>query len=115
VSLKHLPSVEKQPDSVYNNETVPWQRVINAKGTISQRYGKHSSVPVPFHWLSASRGANGASRQAEALRQEGVTVERSSMGEHSIDFALYGWFPIMLPSEEAELEESDSDSGSESG
>jgi len=37
------------------------------------------------------------------------------MGEHSIDFAIYGWFPIMLPSEETELEESDSESGSESG
>jgi len=59
------------------------------------------------------RGANGAARQATALRAEGVTVERGSLGEHSVDFATYGWFPIMLPSEEAELEDSDSDSDSE--
>ncbi|GAB7339458.1 hypothetical protein MBLNU457_6085t2 [Dothideomycetes sp. NU457] len=91
VSLKHLPSAAQQPDSYYNNDNVPWQRVINAKGTISPR------------------GPNGAARQAAALRQEGVTVQRSSMGEHSVDFATYGWFPVMLPSEEAELEESDSD------
>ena len=32
------------------------------------------------------------------------------MGEYSIDFSVYGWFPDMLPSEEAELEaESDED------
>lgn len=67
----------------------------------------------PLRLLTACRGPNGAARQAAALRQEGVTVQRGSMGEHSIDFATYGWFPIMLPSEEAELEQSDSD-GSDS-
>lgn len=37
VSLKHLPSRSTQPDSVYNDQSVPWQRVINSKGTISVR------------------------------------------------------------------------------
>lgn len=41
------------------------------------------------------------------LRQEGVTVERSAMGELSVDLSEYGWFPAMLPSEEAEIEASD--------
>ncbi|KAK2027513.1 DNA binding methylated-DNA--cysteine S-methyltransferase [Colletotrichum zoysiae] len=35
ICLKHLPT---DPSSRFNNETVPWQRVINAKGTISPRY-----------------------------------------------------------------------------
>ncbi|CCF36617.1 6-O-methylguanine DNA methyltransferase, partial [Colletotrichum higginsianum] len=34
ICLKHLPT---DPASRFNNETVPWQRVINAKGTISPR------------------------------------------------------------------------------
>ncbi|KAE9979193.1 hypothetical protein EG328_001029 [Venturia inaequalis] len=54
------------------------------------------------------RGPSGATRQAAALRAEGVEVQRSAMGEYSVDFGVYGWFPDMLPSEEAELaEESD--------
>jgi methylated-DNA-protein-cysteine methyltransferase related protein len=35
--LKHLPSAEDQPDARFNGDTVPWQRVINAKGVISPR------------------------------------------------------------------------------
>jgi len=49
-------------------------------------------------------GEGGASRQAEALRGEGVEVERSALGEFSIDFSTYGWFPDQLPSEEEEHE-----------
>lgn len=62
-----------------------------------------------YRLLIVSRGANGAARQAAALRTEGVIVNRGSLGEHMIDFSVFGWFPLMLPSEEAELEESDSD------
>ncbi|PNS15842.1 hypothetical protein CAC42_4294 [Sphaceloma murrayae] len=89
VCLKHLPDAASQPDATFNNQTVPWQRVINSKGSISPR------------------GPNGASRQATALRQEGVTVERSAMGELSVDLSEYGWFPSMLPSEEEGIEASD--------
>ena len=53
-------------------------------------------------------GEGGASRQAESLRGEGVEVERSALGEFSIDFSTYGWFPDQLPSEE---EEDDADEG----
>lgn len=35
--LKYLPDVSDQPDARYNSATVPWQRVINAKGEISVR------------------------------------------------------------------------------
>lgn len=34
ICLKHLPS---DPEAEFNNQTVPWQRVINAKGAISPR------------------------------------------------------------------------------
>lgn len=34
VCLKHLP----EDDSVFNNDNVPWQRVINSKGIVSPRY-----------------------------------------------------------------------------
>lgn len=36
VCLKHL---SHNPQSRFNNTTVPWQRVINSKGIISPRYG----------------------------------------------------------------------------
>lgn len=29
------------------------------------------------------------------------------MGEHSIDLAEYGWFPVMLPSDAESLDSSD--------
>lgn len=51
-------------------------------------------------WLI--RGPGSAARQATALRHEGVTVHQDAMGEFSIDLHRYGWFPDMLPSEEAE-------------
>lgn len=37
ICLKYLPSAADQPDARYNGDTVPWQRVINSKGIISQR------------------------------------------------------------------------------
>jgi hypothetical protein len=40
VVLKHLPS---DPSARFNHDNVPWQRVINAKGVISPRYGSFFS------------------------------------------------------------------------
>ncbi|KAJ4305421.1 Alkyltransferase-like protein 1 [Kalmusia sp. IMI 367209] len=72
----------------WHDGNVPWQRVINAKGGISPR------------------GPNGASRQASALRAEGVEVTQGAMGEFSVDFERYGWFPSVLPSEAEQVESS---------
>jgi len=58
--------------------------VINSKGVISPR------------------GDGGAARQEAALALEGVEVERSNLGERTVDFAVYGWFPNHLPSEETD-------------
>ena len=54
-----------------------------------------------------NRGPGGATRQAAALRREGVTVRTGALGELTIDLGIYGWFPSMLPSEEAENSESE--------
>ncbi|GBF65342.1 alkyltransferase-like protein [Trichophyton mentagrophytes] len=79
ICLKHLPS---SPDEYYNNDNVPWQRVINSKGMISHR------------------GPGSAARQAEALEQEGIIVRSDSMNEFYVDMARFGWFPDRLPNEE---------------
>ena len=55
----------------------------------------------------SQRGPGGATRQAAALRREGVIVNTGSMGELSVDLGIYGWFPSMLPSEEVEGSESE--------
>ncbi|KAI1633811.1 DNA binding methylated-DNA--cysteine S-methyltransferase [Biscogniauxia mediterranea] len=90
--LKYLPrradtvNDDNQNHNNNNNDaTVPWQRVINAKGAISPR-----SQP------------SGAQSQADALQAEGVAVTRGSLGELLVDLDQYGWFPPRLPSEEAE-------------
>lgn len=49
-------------------------------------------------------GANGAARQEATLATEGVEVGRGSLGERTVDFSVYGWFPDRLPSEEDESE-----------
>ncbi|GAB1312758.1 Alkyltransferase-like protein 1 [Madurella fahalii] len=82
VCLKHLPS---DPSARFNHDNVPWQRVINARGMISPR-----SQP------------SGARNQAAALEAEGVTVTTGALGELMVDFAEFGWFPRILPSEEAQ-------------
>ncbi|KAI9802935.1 MAG: hypothetical protein M1825_002166 [Sarcosagium campestre] len=84
VCLKHLltPEAAAAADAIYHSESVPWQRVINSRGTISQR-----------------GHASGASLQAAALRSEGVEVGRNNTGELTVDFGVYGWFPSVLPSE----------------
>lgn len=43
--------------------------------------------------LNRTRGPGEARRQADALEAEGVTVGTSSMGELTVDFRTYGWFP----------------------
>ncbi|KAI9902237.1 hypothetical protein N3K66_004054 [Trichothecium roseum] len=86
VCLKHLPTDES---ARFHNGNVPWQRVINAKGIISPR-----SAP------------SGAQNQAEVLRGEGVHVSRNAMGEWSVDFKDYGWFPEEL--EQVEYDEQES-------
>ncbi|KAI1745457.1 MGMT family protein [Xylaria scruposa] len=93
ICLKHL---SQDPGARHNSGNVPWQRVINSKGVISPR-----SQP------------SGARNQAAALRAEGVTVSTDALGELSVDFAEYGWFPDSLPSEEAD-EEQEWTSGGES-
>ncbi|CAG8073970.1 unnamed protein product [Penicillium salamii] len=80
VCLKVLPAAES--GAHFNNDNVPWQRVINSKGMISHR------------------GPGSAQRQAEALQSEGVEVTTDSMGEMYVSLAQYGWFPKHLPSEE---------------
>ena len=56
---------------------------------------------------------NGARRQADALMQEGVEVQQGSLGEYFVDFATYGWFPDMLPSEEAESSDNETSMSTE--
>jgi hypothetical protein len=58
------------------------------------------------------RGVNGAANHETVLAQEGVQVDRGSLGERTVDFRVYGWFPNELPSREAEaMAEGDSESG----
>ena len=47
----------------------------------------------------------GAARQEAALNREGVEVGRGSLGERTVDFSVYGWFPSTLPSQDDEDEE----------
>jgi methylated-DNA-protein-cysteine methyltransferase related protein len=49
---------------------VPWQRVINSRGTVSER-----------------RGGGGTSRQRRLLESEGVVFDARGR----VDFELFGW------------------------
>lgn len=55
----------------------------------------------------------GSQNQATALRAEGVTVTSGALGELTVDFAEFGWFPEVLPSEEegesSEVDRADED------
>jgi methylated-DNA-protein-cysteine methyltransferase-like protein len=69
------------------DDTVPWQRVVNHKGIISPR-----DVPGAMD------------RQRERLLVEGVPVEDvgidaefNSGGGGRVDLALFGWFPTVIP------------------
>jgi len=59
--------------------------------------------------MTMGSGIGGASRQADALRAEGVEVKEWG-GEFMINFDDFGWFPDMLPSEAAELEDDEDQS-----
>jgi len=69
------------------DDTVPWQRVIGANGTISSR----------------GPGTDGAQRQAQALQVEGVDAQLSRGGQYTVSLAEYGWFPEYI--EHIELDE----------
>ncbi|CAK7224388.1 Alkyltransferase-like protein 1 [Sporothrix bragantina] len=91
VCLKHLPEEGNVPEGMlsrFHSGSVPWQRIISAKGVISPRG-------------LAAGGAGGRNRQAVALRAEGVEVMVDALGELSVDLDRYGWFPRQLPSEAA--------------
>ncbi|POR32518.1 DNA binding methylated-DNA--cysteine S-methyltransferase [Tolypocladium paradoxum] len=92
VCMKHLPA---DPAARFNSETVPWQRVINAKGVISPSSEQSRGSPLTLRRSQPS----GARSQAAALRAEGVEVTTGALGELMVDFAEYGWFPRALPSE----------------
>lgn len=98
VCLKHLPEPSPDPgkkSATYHSANVPWQRVINSRGGISPR------------------GPEGATRQADTIRAEGVEVEQNAMGEYTIDLARFGWFPDVLPSESGETGSGDDEGGVE--
>ena len=42
---------------------------------------------------------SGTQDQAAALQAEGVTVTTGALGELTVDFVEFGWFPGELPSE----------------
>ncbi|CAK7273718.1 Alkyltransferase-like protein 1 [Sporothrix epigloea] len=103
VCLKHLPEQGSVPQGLlsrFHSGTVPWQRVISAKGVISPRG-------------PAAGGALSRNRQADALRAEGVEVTVDALGEMSVDLARYGWFPEQLPSEAAGRQRATQESGEE--
>ncbi|KDN50392.1 DNA binding methylated-DNA--cysteine S-methyltransferase [Tilletiaria anomala UBC 951] len=66
--------------------TVPWQRVIGANGSISDR----------------GDGGEGAQRQAEMLREEGVEVSEAqgagvgTSGRWRVNLTRFGWFPDVV-------------------
>lgn len=43
-----------------------------------------------------------AARQAQVLRDEGVSVTVDAMGDYHVDISRHGWFPDTLPSEDDE-------------
>ena len=59
--------------------------------------------------LSIRSQPSGARNQAAALQAEGVEVTTGALGELSVDFAEFGWFPEILPSEEGEGTPNDED------
>lgn len=91
--LKHLPDAGS--GLPYHGENVPWQRVINAKGTISPRY--ECLCCWTLRRLTSKRAAGEAENQANALRAEGVDVrEIEGLGGWAISLGEFGWFPEAL-------------------
>lgn len=56
---------------------------------------------------------SGARNQAAVLEAEGVEVSTGSLGELSVDFSQYGWFPRSLPSEADEEDDEDEEDENE--
>ena len=54
-----------------------------------------------FSFVIKRSHPSGATNQGAALQAEGVTVNRNAMGELTVDFGEFGWFPRQLPSEVA--------------
>ena len=48
-----------------------------------------------------------AARQAQALREEGISVVEDAIGDFHVDTVRHGWFPPRLPSDEGLDDESD--------
>ncbi|EIW67296.1 hypothetical protein TREMEDRAFT_33896 [Tremella mesenterica DSM 1558] len=59
------------------DSTIPWQRVINAKGQISPR----------------GDAGLGVARQKDLLEAEGVQVNSVMGGGEVVDLRRWGWFP----------------------
>lgn len=55
------------------------------------------------------RGPSGATRHAQVLQSEGVHVEQGNMGEWTVDFQTYGWFPDVLPGQQDDGDDSEDD------
>jgi hypothetical protein len=81
---------------------------FNSIGTISVRCASISRPSCPAKADNRlCRGVGGAARQETALLAEGVEVGRGALGERTVDFSIYGWFPDRLPSDEEEDDEED--------
>lgn len=110
VCLKHLPS---DTSLRFNSDNVPWQRVVNAKGTISPRYQTPNAL-LRCSAADESRSQPAAAQnQAARLQAEGVEVVRGALGEMMIDFDEYGWFPEELPSQAGERDQNNNDDDEE--
>ncbi|KAK6074525.1 6-O-methylguanine DNA methyltransferase [Seiridium cupressi] len=90
---------------------------VTSYGHIAKLVGtpqRPRQVGVCLKHLSQDQGArsqpSGARNQAAALQAEGVVVSTGSLGELTVNFADFGWFPRSLPSEEEdELDDDDSE------
>jgi len=87
------------------------QRSRTNQPSVRQAMGQEQSRMYSDRIMSS--GVGGASRQADALRAEGVEVTEWG-GEFTINFDDFGWFPDMLPSE-ADDEEDRSTPGQAGG
>ena len=96
VCLKYLPSYSPTGDHYMHDQNVPWQRVINSRGIISPR-SAFLLKPQGAWLIGVPRGPGAAAQQAAELRQENIEVSTGSLGEFSVDFGAYGWFPRVLP------------------
>jgi methylated-DNA-protein-cysteine methyltransferase-like protein len=112
VCLKNLPSPStdrSKKDATFHSGNVPWQRVLNAKGSISIRSVPRAPAVLCclLFIVPSDKGQRSPSRQADALRREGVEVREDAMHQCSVNLATFGWFPAVLPSESSLVESSE--------